>query len=54
MDNFKGVLGVFAVISTGMLALAGLDLIIKGHLPMMQIAIGGGLLVLTISGLSEG
>jgi hypothetical protein len=38
------------------LALAGLDLIIEGHLPVMQIALGGGLLVLTIGSqfLSDG
>ncbi|MDX2239684.1 MAG: hypothetical protein NW224_03270 [Leptolyngbyaceae cyanobacterium bins.302] len=49
MDKFQaGILGVFTLLAIGLLALAGLDLIIEGHLPVMQIALGGGLLVLTI------
>ncbi len=57
MDKFQaGILGVFALLAIGLLALAGLDLIIEGHLPVMQIALGGGLLVLTVGSqfLSDG
>jgi hypothetical protein len=57
MNKFQtGILGVFALLAIGLLALAGLDLIIEGHLPVMQIALGGGLLVLTVGSqfLSDG
>lgn len=44
----KGVLIAFTVLGVGALALAGIDLLVEGHLPLITLALGGGAIVLTI------
>ena len=47
---------VFGILGFGALALAGLEFFSTGHLPPIQLALGGGLIVLTIGaigGLSD-
>jgi hypothetical protein len=51
MDN--KVLLVFGILGFGALALAGLEFYSTGHLPPIQLALGGGLIVLTVGGLSD-
>lgn len=50
-DPLKMIVGVFALLAIGIFALGALDLLIEGHLPFVQLALGGGLLVLTIGAL---